>query len=399
MKAFKDEHKYDNYFAMKADNQPALTKGIYIHVPFCRQACRYCDFYFTVSLRYLDDFINALVEEIRQKGEGFRGRPLETLYLGGGTPSLLSASHLDKILNALHRHYSFRQQPEWTMECNPDDLDKASLEKLKSLGFNRLSIGVQSFIERDLQIMRRSHNARQAEESVRMAGSAGFNQITMDLIYGIPGQTAAEWEWNIEKALSLPVNHLSAYHLTFEPGTIFDHWRKKGKLLPVPEEESVTLYRILREKLIAAGFEHYELSNFGRGNIVSGHNMLYWNGSSYLGLGPSAHSYDGKSRSWNIASLKEYVARISSGKSISETEKLTPREKYHDYLITSLRTKWGADASHIEQAFGEKYSRYFEKQAKTFLSTGAMSKKHSHWMIEAGHWLITDHILRALFID
>ena len=399
MKAFKDVHKYDNYFAMKADNQPALTKGIYIHIPFCRQACRYCDFYFTVSQRYLDDLINALVEEIRQKGEGFRGLPMETLYLGGGTPSLLTASHLDKILSALHKYYTFRQQPEWTMECNPDDLDNATLEKLKSLGFNRLSIGVQSFIERDLQLMRRSHNARQAEESVRMAGSAGFNQITMDLIYGIPGQTAAEWERNIENALSLPVNHLSAYHLTFEPGTIFDHWRKKGKLLPVPEEESVTLYRILREKLIAAGFEHYELSNFGRGNIVSGHNMLYWNGSSYLGLGPSAHSYDGNSRSWNIASLKEYMARISSGKSISETEKLTPREKYHDYLITSLRTKWGADASHIEQAFGEKYRRYFEKQAKTFLSTGAMSKKHSHWVIEAGHWLITDHILRALFMD
>ena len=399
MKAFKDVHKYDNYFAMKADNQPALTKGIYIHVPFCRQACRYCDFYFTVSLRYLDGFINALVEEIRQKGEGFHGGPLETLYLGGGTPSLLSASHLEKILNALLKYYSFRQQPEWTMECNPDDLDKATLKKIKSLGFNRLSIGVQSFVERDLKIMRRSHNARQAEDSVHLAGTAGFNQITVDLIYGIPGQTAAEWEKNIEKALSLPVNHLSAYHLTFEPGTIFDHWRKKGTLLPVPEEESVTLYRILRQKLLTAGFEHYELSNFGRGNIVSRHNMLYWNGSSYLGLGPSAHSYDGVSRSWNIASLKEYVTRITSGKSIIETEKLSLGEKYHDYLITSLRTKWGADAMHIEQAFGEKYRRYFEKQAQTFLSAGSMNNEHGHWVIEAGHWLITDHILRALFLD
>lgn len=374
-------------------------RGLYLHIPFCRQACRYCDFYFTVSLRYMDQFVDALVEEIRQQGERIPGHSLESLYLGGGTPSLLSAVQLDRILNTLHRYYSFQDSSEWTVECNPDDLDKAKLEELRGLGFNRLSIGVQSFFERDLKIMNRSHHAAQAEASVRLASARGFDQITLDLIYGIPGQTVAGWEENIEKALSLPVNHLSAYHLTFEPGTVFDHWRKKGRLVPLPEEESVLQYRILREKLLAAGFVHYELSNFGHGGTVSRHNMLYWSGAPYLGLGPSAHSYDGECRSWNIASLKLYMARLASGEKICETERLTPRERYHDYLLTSLRTRWGADAAHMEEAFGREYRGHFEKHAQPFLQTGAMQRENGRWIIEPGQWLITDHILRALFMD
>ncbi len=374
-------------------------RGIYIHIPFCRKACRYCDFYFSVSLHYLDDFVDALVKEIRQKGESNAGHNLETLYLGGGTPSLLSAPQLEKILKAIHSYHTFQEKPEWTIECNPDDLDVTTIKKLRQLGFNRLSIGVQSFHERDLEIMRRSHTAEQAETSVRQASSEGFDNITMDLIYGIPRQSSAEWEENIEKALSLPVSHLSAYHLTFEPGTVFDHWRKKGKLLPVPEEESVEQYRILREKLLSAGFDHYELSNFGRKGIVSKHNMLYWSGQTYLGLGPSAHSYDGERRSWNISALKIYMDRITTGEDIGETEHLTSKELYHDYLITSLRTKWGADPAHIEEVFGPGFRMHFEKQAQVFLEKGSMSVIAGRLVIEPGQWLITDHILRALFMD
>jgi oxygen-independent coproporphyrinogen-3 oxidase len=374
-------------------------RGIYIHIPFCRKACRYCDFYFSVSLHYLDDFVDALVKEIRLKGESNGGRNLETLYLGGGTPSLLSAQQLEKILNAIHSYHTFQENPEWTIECNPDDLDMTTIKKLRQLGFNRLSIGVQSFHERDLEIMHRSHTAEQAEASVRRASSEGFDNITMDLIYGIPGQSSAEWEENIEKALSLPVSHLSAYHLTFEPGTVFDHWRIKGKLLPVPEEESVEQYRILREKLLTAGFDHYELSNFGRKGIVSKHNMLYWSGQSYLGLGPSAHSYDGERRSWNISALKIYMERTRTGEDIGETEHLTRKELYHDYLITSLRTKWGADPAHIEEVFGTGFRMHFEKQAQAFLEKGSMSVMAGRLVIEPVQWLITDHILRALFMD
>jgi oxygen-independent coproporphyrinogen-3 oxidase len=374
-------------------------KGIYIHIPFCRQACRYCDFYFTVSLKYLDRFVDALVEEIRIKGERYSGQALETLYLGGGTPSILSPAQLEKILNAIYRHHSFQEDSEQTIECNPDDLDIFTLKNIKKAGFNRLSIGIQSFHKRDLNLMRRSHTAVQAASSVRQAASEGFENITIDLIYGIPGQLTTEWEKNIECSLSLPISHLSAYHLTFEPGTVFDHWRKKGKLIPAPEEKSVEQYRILRQKLLADGFKHYELSNFGRGETVSRHNMLYWSGKPYLGLGPAAHSFNGEQRSWNTSSLKEYMEGIETGKRIEENEELSNKERYHDYLITSLRTRWGADPVYIEETFGKEVRKHFKEQAQIFIKSGSMYQASGRLVIEPGQWLITDHILRGLFMD
>ncbi|MDF1575509.1 MAG: radical SAM family heme chaperone HemW [Bacteroidales bacterium] len=374
-------------------------QGIYIHIPFCRKACRYCDFFFTVSLQYLDRFVEALVQEIQQKGEANPGRTLETLYLGGGTPSLLSPVQLEKIVDTIGRYFTFVKDPEWTMECNPDDLDQITLNRLYQMGFNRLSIGIQSFHQKDLEIMRRSHHAGQAEEAVKRAAGCGFKNLTMDLIYGVPGLSTAGWEDNISRALSLPVNHLSAYHLSFEPGTVFDHWRKNGKLIPVPEEESVIQYRILRESLLSAEFEHYELSSFGRSGYFSKHNMLYWSGRPYLGLGPSAHSYDGERRSWNTSSLKEYMERVFSGGKKDETEHLTGTEKYHDYLITSLRTKWGADPVHLELVFGLEYRLHFEQQAQAFLRSGSMIKTDGKVAIDPDQWLITDHILRKLFMD
>jgi oxygen-independent coproporphyrinogen-3 oxidase len=374
-------------------------RGIYIHIPFCRKACRYCDFYFTVSLQELDSFVDALVEEIRQKGAVNPGQSLDTLYLGGGTPSVLSPSHLEKITEAIHRYHTFREHPEWTIECNPDDLDRTLIRKLQQTGFNRLSVGIQSFHDRDLKIMRRSHGAEQAASSVALAASSGFENISIDLIYGIPGQSFAEWEANIDKALALPVSHLSAYHLTFEPGTVFDHWRKRGRLVPAPEQESVRQYRILREKLVPAGFEHYELSNFGYRGGVSEHNMLYWSGEPYLGLGPSAHSFDGVRRSWNTPSVKAYMESIASGKESGGSELLSTREKFHDYLITSLRTRWGADPVYIEKAFGRRFRNHFEKQARPFLEKGNMFEAEGRLAIDPDGWLITDHILRTLFID
>ena len=374
-------------------------KGIYIHIPFCRKACRYCDFFFTVSLKYLDSFVDTLVKEIGQNGESGPFKSLETLYLGGGTPSVLSPSQLDRIINTIHRYYTFRENPEWTIECNPDDLDMSRIKMFQTLGFNRLSIGIQSFHDRDLDIMNRSHNAVQAEASVRRASSCGFDNISIDLIYGVPGQSFKEWAENLEKALSLPVSHLSAYHLTFEQGTVFDHWRKQGSLAPVTDEQSVRQYRILREKLVSAGFDHYELSNFGRGGKVSEHNMLYWSGKPYLGMGPSAHSYDGDRRSWNISSLQKYIERIASGKEVSSTELLSVTDKSHDYLITSLRTKWGADPVYIEKSFGKKYGRHFESKAGPFLESGKMFEEGGRVAIDPEGWLICDHILRALFMD
>lgn len=374
-------------------------RGIYVHIPFCRQACRYCDFFFSVSLSYLDVFVERLVEEIEQKSRDCKGKQLDTLYLGGGTPSLLSEAQLDRIITAIQKAHSFRKGAEWTIECNPDDLEPGRLQTLRSMGFNRLSIGVQSFQERDLELMRRSHNARQAVDSVQKAAASGFDNISMDLIYGIPGQSAEEWEENIDKAISLPLTHISAYHLSFEPGTVFDHWRKKGRLLPVHEEASVEQYKKLREKLLPAGFEHYELSNFGRKGRRSEHNMIYWSGQAYLGFGPSAHSYDGTDRSWNLSSLKGYLEGVAGGEGISEKEHLSTDEKYHDYLITSLRTQWGSDLLHIEKLFGEGYRKHFELRAQAFLEGGTLKKTGSRIAIHPDSWLITDHILRKLFVD
>lgn len=372
--------------------------GLYIHIPFCRQACRYCDFFFSVSLRYVENYVDCLIREIELRAGELPGTPLETLYLGGGTPSVLSAAQLEKIIKTIHARFTFQKGSEWTMECNPDDLSPAYLKFLKDLGFNRISIGVQSFLERDLLLMRRSHTAIQAEQSVKDAAEAGFSIITIDLIYGIPDLSAEEWENNLSRALSLPVKHISAYHLTFEPGTVFDHWRKKGRLLPVHEEESVEQYKLLRKRLIAEGFDHYEISNFAHADHRSQHNMLYWSGKAYLGLGPSAHSFDGNRRSWNISSLKKYMEGINVDSPVRETEDLSIEEQYHDYLITSLRTRWGADPEYIHENFGEKISEYFHSNSKPFLEKGSMHiREEDHVAIHPDHWLIADHILRELF--
>ncbi|MCK4750878.1 MAG: radical SAM family heme chaperone HemW [Bacteroidales bacterium] len=373
--------------------------GIYIHIPFCRQACRYCDFFFSVSLRYCYQYVDRLVEEIKQRSKGYSGEPMDTLYLGGGTPSVLSREQLDRILETIHRRFFFREDPEVTIECNPDDLDPSYLEFLKSRGFNRISVGIQSFHEKDLQLMRRSHNAEQAGRCVKDAAATGFENITIDLIYGIPGQTSLEWEENIRQSLSLPVSHLSAYHLTFESGTVFDHWRKKEKIIPVQEEHSVELYRLLRQMMLADGFDHYEISNFACQGRMSEHNLVYWTGKPYLGFGPSAHSFDGEKRSWNVSSLKGYMDGIAKNREIREVEHLTIEEKYHDYLITSLRTRRGADPEHILQLFGDRIRDHFDLKSKAFLEEDSMWSTEENVTIHPDHWLITDHILRELFMD
>ncbi|HER07747.1 MAG TPA: radical SAM family heme chaperone HemW [Bacteroides sp.] len=371
--------------------------GIYLHIPFCKQACRYCDFFFSVSVRYKTQFVDCLLDEIRLRKQEGVDNQAETLYLGGGTPSLLNGEELDRILDVLHRQYTFGNDAEWTIECNPDDLDRDYLEGLRKRGFNRISIGIQSFREEDLKLMRRSHTAEQGEMAVLEAARAGFENITMDLIYGIPGQTLRHWEESVSKALSLPLSHLSAYHLTFEPGTVFDHWRIKNRLSPVSEETSEQMYRLLRDQLEQEGFDHYEISNFARNGNISEHNMIYWTGNPYTGYGPSAHSYDGTLRSWNISSLKGYMDGIARDEPVKEVERPNLTEKYHDYLITSLRTRWGADPDYIREQFGQEIHACFEKGAERYLREGTMWLQEGKVAITPGKWLITDHILRELF--
>lgn len=347
----------------------------------------------------MDALIDGLLEELQQREEDRRQEPLHTLYLGGGTPSMLPVHQLDRIMNDLHRRFSFRDHPEITIECNPDHLERPYLEILNSLGFNRLSIGIQSFHDRELTLMRRSHSADQAEKCVWEAAEAGFSNITADLIYGIPGQELSHWEQTLNRVLSLPLTHLSAYHLTFEPGTVFDHWRKKGKLSPPSEEVSSGQFEMLRQRMQEVGFDHYEISNFAQDGKRSEHNMLYWSGDPYMGVGPSAHSYDGNRRRWNVASIRKYTESIHAGKPFWEEELLTTTERYHDYLITALRTRWGADLQIIEKAFGEAYADHLEKRSSPFLESGALLRKDQHLVIPAERWLITDHILRELFLE
>lgn len=383
-----------NFYLMKSQ-----VEGIYIHIPFCNQACRYCDFYFVVSTHYQDQFTASLLKEIKQRSVNQTDVEINSLYLGGGTPSLLSAGNLQLIMEQLRCSYRISEEAELTIECNPDDLDAAKLDLLRGLGFKRISIGIQSFREQDLSLMRRSHSVGQAVDSVQKAASAGFENITVDLIYGIPGQTLLAWKENILKALELPVNHISAYHLTFEAGTVFDHWRKKGKIAPLAEEQSVQMFRLLREELTGAGFEHYEISNFARPGCRSRHNQLYWSGEAYLGFGPSAHSFDGISRFWNVSSLKKYMLAVEEVEGLIEREELSKSERYHDYLITSLRTMEGADPDVVSDRFGEKILKHFMLESNRFIQDGLMIESGVKRAINPDSWLLADHIMRELFLD
>lgn len=372
--------------------------GIYIHIPFCRQACRYCDFFFTVSLKYQDEFVEKLILEINRRSQNAHGSEIKSLYLGGGTPSLLTPGNLNRILDSVRKLYRLNPNAEITVECNPEDLELSGLKRLRSEGINRLSIGIQSFKEEELKLMRRAHTAEQAYRSVKEAAAAGFDNITIDLIYGLPGQSAEDWKENLAQTLTLPISHISAYHLTFEPGTVFDHWRKKGQLIPPKEELSLKMYRFLRDKLLDRGFRHYEISNFAIPGKESIHNQGYWSGAPYLGFGPSAHSFDGVYRSWNISSLKGYIDGITRGITVQNFEKLTKRDRYHDYLITSLRTSRGADQEYILVQFGQNIRSHFDRVIKPYIADGTVTVSSGRTVIDPGQWLISDHIIRNLFL-
>lgn len=372
--------------------------GIYIHIPFCRQACRYCDFYFTVSLKYIDDYLKALEKEIIIRKEELRDTRISTIYLGGGTPSVISAGQLEYLLDLLRKTYNIDPAAEITVEANPDDLDRNYPEYLLNSGFNRISIGIQSFIDKHLVLMRRSHNANQAERAILNANEAGFNNITIDLIYGIPGLTIEEWEKTLHRALAFPIQHLSAYHLTYEQGTVFDHWLKIGRINQVGEEISLEQYRILRELTAFHGFEHYEISNFARKDYRSRHNLIYWNQDQYIGLGPGAHSFNGKSRRWNVSSLKKYISALGSDEIYFESETPDETERYHDYIITALRTSKGAERNFIERNFNDEIRSHFNSISASFIKSGTMYTDGKFISMTPESWFISDTVMRDFLL-
>jgi oxygen-independent coproporphyrinogen III oxidase len=341
--------------------------GIYIHIPFCKQACNYCDFHFSTSMKKKDEMVLALVKEIGMRKSEFENEVVETIYFGGGTPSRLQISDLKLLIEEVYKHYKVSENPEITIEANPDDLSEDYLIELSQIGINRLSIGIQSFFEDDLKMMNRAHNASEAKKCLEIA-TQYFDNISLDLIYGISGMSNEKWKQNIETALSFGINHISSYALTVEPKTALKGLIESGKIENPKDEVAQEHFEILVETLTANGFIHYELSNFGKENYFSKNNSSYWLGRKYIGIGPSAHSYNGISRSWNIANNSLYIKSINENKLPNEIEVLSKTDIYNEYIMTGLRTIWGISLEKIEIDFGSKFLDYLMKQSQKFLN-------------------------------
>ncbi|MFD2568792.1 radical SAM family heme chaperone HemW [Pseudotenacibaculum haliotis] len=337
--------------------------GIYIHIPFCKQACYYCDFHFSTSLKKKDELVDCLVKEIELRKEELNGAIVETIYFGGGTPSILSQQEIDKIIKSVYQYHTVIQEPEITLEANPDDLNKEKIIELSKSQVNRLSIGIQSFYEADLKLMNRAHNAKEAKECLSIA-SRYFENISVDLIYGIPGLSHDAWRENIHTALSFSVPHISSYALTVEPKTALESFIKKGVISEVDDEQSQEQFHILIDELEKADFVHYELSNFGKEEFFSKNNSAYWLGKPYVGIGPSAHSFDGIQRSWNINNNSKYIKAIQEGKLPIERETLSTTDRYNEYIMTGLRTVWGVSLEKVKTDFGETYFEYLMLQSE-----------------------------------
>lgn len=371
--------------------------GIYLHIPFCRQKCYYCDFYKTVNTSLLPEFLEALLWEAKIR-KNYLESPVDTIYFGGGTPSVLGPRQLEKILDTLHRLFPVRSVAELTFEANPDDLTPEYLHALRKAGINRLSIGIQTLEAVLLQKMNRRHTSEQAINAVKMAAEMGFDNISIDLIYGIPGLSAKVWEKGLIKALQLPVQHLSAYHLTYHEGTAFYTWLKKGTLVEVDEEESVRQFESLVDIAREMGFEQYEISNFSRNELYSKHNIAYWLGEKYLGLGPSAHSYNQSSRRWNVSSVAQYIEALNQNKPFFEEENLSQTDRFNEYVLTRIRTKWGLLLPEIEQFFGENRRSYLEKQISKYIESNAIFIQNERVLLTKKGLFISDKIMADLII-
>ncbi len=371
--------------------------GIYIHIPFCKTKCHYCDFYKTTDFGAKTDFVSALKQEIEWRKNELQQEEIASIYFGGGTPSVLKIEEISSILHHLSNCFSVADDVEITLEANPDDLIPEFLEGIKNTPVNRLSIGTQSFHDADLKSMNRRHNSQQALASIQAASDAGIKNISIDLIYGLPNQTLADWKDNVLKAVALDVQHISAYHLTYHEGTVFYEYLKTGKIKELPDELSFDQFKLLLSELKKAGFEQYEISNFARNQRYSRHNKAYWERKKYLGFGPSAHSFDHQSRRWNVSSLRKYLQAIDEKVPFWETEVLSPQDQYNDYMITSLRTKWGISLNYLQTNFASKYVSYFQHEAEKYLESKHLYLEDGIYRLSDEGLFISDKIMEELF--
>ncbi|WP_372944716.1 radical SAM family heme chaperone HemW [Muriicola sp.] len=341
--------------------------GIYIHIPFCKQACHYCDFHFSTSLKKKQEMLQALEKELVMRRDELKDEVVETIYFGGGTPSVLDVHETDRLIDSVRKQYTVGEDPEVTLEANPDDLTEEKIEGLAASKVNRLSIGIQSFFDEDLKFMNRAHNAEQARTALQKARDT-FDNISIDLIYGIPISDDKRWEENISIALSYEVPHISSYALTVEPGTALKKFIEKGVVPGVDDEQAEAQFQYLVRRLEEKGFVHYELSNFGKPGYFSRNNTAYWQGKTYLGIGPSAHSFNGRERAWNISNNSLYIKSIQAGQLPLEVETLSQRDRYNEYVMTGLRTMWGVSLQRIEKEFGGHFRDYLLEQAERHIA-------------------------------
>ncbi|MEL6970186.1 MAG: radical SAM family heme chaperone HemW [Bacteroidota bacterium] len=374
--------------------------GLYLHIPFCRQACHYCNFYFSTSLKYKEEMVAAIAKEIRLRKNYLPDEPLQSVYFGGGTPSLLSATDLDILFKAITDSFQIKDDAEITLEANPDDISPLRLRDWYYSPINRLSIGIQSFVETDLRYMNRAHSAKEAEYCIHMAQMAGFSNLTVDLIYGTPGLSDENWKANVQKLIDASVPHISCYALTVEPKTALAHQVKVGTSPPVDEEQAARQFELLMQWLTDAGYLHYEISNFALPNKMAVHNSNYWRSEPYLGVGPSAHSFNGSSRQWNVANNAAYMKALQetpsaadfSGK-LYEEEQLSPADRYNEYVMTGLRTSWGVDLNKIDEPF----RRHFLTKIHHYIDDKLINKNNNNYSLTPQGRLLADRIASDIF--
>jgi oxygen-independent coproporphyrinogen-3 oxidase len=370
--------------------------GIYLHIPFCKQACHYCDFHFSTSLKYKQELLTALRKEIEMQKNYLKGETVETIYFGGGTPSILEADEIQGLIDSITQIYTVSATTEITLEANPDDLNRSKLQALRQTPVNRFSIGIQSFFDEDLAWMNRVHRADEAESAVKRAQDGGFENITADLIYGYPLLTDDKWKHNLNRIFELDIPHVSSYSMTVEPKTALASFIKKNKQPPLDEQQSASQFNLLMEAMQANGFEHYEISNFCKPGHYSRHNSNYWKGVKYLGIGPSAHSYNGEERQWNIANNAKYIAAIEQDKVPSETEILSETDRLNEYIMTSLRTIWGLDLDHLNTIAAASANQLLINAQTYFEREWIEQKGRVIYLTQTGK-LYADHIASALF--
>ena len=372
---------------------------IYLHIPFCKQKCSYCNFHFSTSFSLKDEMLSAIKKEIQLRHNELENKTLKSLYFGGGTPSVLSGDEIKSLIDEIQKYFSFDNNIEITLESNPDDLNKNFLKELSQTEINRLSIGTQSFYDEDLKLMNRAHNASEAESSIKRAQDFGLVNISIDLIYGSPTSNFEIWKDNLSKTIELQVPHVSSYALTVEPKTALEKWIENGKIRSPEETEQNQEFYYMKDFLKDNGFDHYEISNFGKPGFHSKHNSAYWKSEPYLGIGPSAHSYNGSfERSWNIANNPIYIKNLNQNILPKEKEILTEKDRFNEMIMIGLRTIWGVDLNRINQNFSSEVIDYLNQEIKSKIESGILEIENNYLKIPEKHWFLADGIASDLFI-